>query len=210
MISLALLQLAQNSIVFSANKAQNNFLSDIFSTIIEKLFQLLHREFSSDLLFRDNGHRIVSFELIKIFLLFVHVLDESSTTLSHLLQAIFKATAYSRFIRLGVHIGLVPDVMSDELLELVLGFERHRFFGLELTKRVHGPMHVLNQDVIAGYQGFWRFGFRFLYLLRLWLLLGCCRVLRLRDRSFGSLLSLRAWRFGLFPFDCLGGSGASG
>ena len=108
--------LAQNAATLACNQAHNYFLGNVFSSIPEEFLKLYSAEFFSDLCLGFNYQRVLLFELLEIVLFFEHVLNETTSTINHLVKAIYEALS-KRLLhaRLRVDlIRLVPYVVSYE------------------------------------------------------------------------------------------------
>lgn len=181
-----LLDLGQNTKTsLRRDQARNDFLSDVLGGRPEEVLELNGAELLDDGALLADALVEAFFELIELAFLLVEVLDESPSSLLHLVESAFQSFDDAGHGSLHLSSVLrVPDVVSDELLNRLLpGVLQVLLFAHEL-ELVHESVHVFNQDVIARNQNL------LLLLVRgAWLLvaglLGRLRVLLL-DHSVAS------------------------
>ena len=93
------------------------------------------------------------FELIKLALLFVKILDQSSSSLLHLMQPTLKPLIDSSGRTFDLSSVLrVPHIVSDELLNgfLPLILETHLI--THKLQLAHESVHILDQDIVSSDQ----------------------------------------------------------
>lgn len=119
-----LLESHKNAFALGWYQAFYNFLGDVLGRVVEQLLELQVGKLFDDLFFARNLRRIDCFKLLDLVLFFKLVLNQSSTAVEHLVQAVLKARCHVLPLHLttGLRItfwlvGIIPDIVCYEALD---------------------------------------------------------------------------------------------
>lgn len=104
-----------------------------------------------DVLLALNLLREFSFKSLQPVFFFIHILDQSPSTIDHLIQAILHALL-DCLILTGLRIELVwlvPNVMSDEFFHLFSQTRIYQVFSLVRLDCVYNAIDVFNKDIVT-------------------------------------------------------------
>jgi len=132
-------------------------LGNVFGAVAEKMLQLFRVEFFDHLLFAFNDIRILFMEHLEASLVLEQHFQEASSSLQHLIQTVFKpyfeaSNGLIDFLSSFVFVLCIPNIMSDELLNLLLLVVTQVLFSdLVRAEHFHQTSHVLYQNVVTCY-----------------------------------------------------------
>lgn len=142
-----------------------------------------------DLVFASDSFRVLFLKLVHSILFLVHVFDQTSSSVSHLTQTIWKSPLHlilTRvcFLAIRFLIRHMPHIMSYKLFHSTSLILFEEVF-LNLVERLGKTRHILNQDVVSCNHDFRLFLIR----LRIWCCLRCWLELFARMLCFDRLWS---------------------
>jgi len=132
-------------------------LGNVFGAVAEKMLQLFGVEFFDHLLFAFDDIRILFMEHLESSLVLEQHFQEASSSLKHLIQTVFEpyfeaANGLIDFLSGFVFVLGIPNIMSDELLNLLLLVVAQVLFSDFVgAEHFHQPSHVFDQDVVTCY-----------------------------------------------------------
>jgi len=130
-------------------------LGDILGACAEQVFKLDIAEFLNDREFLLDALSESFFKILQLSFFLVHVLDEASSSLLHLVEATLQAGPVRCLVALAMlnllllnSILRMPDVVSNELFDGVTPILAEVVV-LQRLDFVDQSVHILNKDIVA-------------------------------------------------------------